>query len=498
MSASREKQVRREQREQGTEKRQVAQKDYVKQKKRNRTITSIVAAVVVIALLAVIVLNSNLFYTQMTAVRIGNENYTASEFNYYYYTSYYSFASMYGDMISYFLDPSQPLDSQQYSEDQTWADYFRENAIETMRETQLLCDEAEKAGFTLPAEDKESLDAAISGFSTTAAEGGYSNVNQYLAAAYGRGCSLKTVSRLMERGYLASAYYNEVYNGFEYSHEELDAYYQQKTNTYDSISYISYFCSGTANEDEGIDAETAMSNAEELANSIAGGSADEEAFKASVKDLADEEVEATATRADSLPGTYSEFLLSADRKAGDCEVFSTDYGYYAVMYLGRDDNHYNTVSVRHILIMAEADENGEYTDEAKDAALEELEGIYDEWKSGDKTEESFAELANQYSDDGGSNTNGGLYENIYKNKMVKNFNDFCFDSSRKPGDTEIVYGESGSYAGYHLIYFVGESDELYSDTLADNDLRSEDYSEWREAGLTNYPATTKFSMRFAG
>ena len=33
-------------------------------------------------------------------------------------------------------------------------------------------------------------------------------------------------------------------------------------------------------------------------------------------------------------------------------------------------------------------------------------------------EDSFAELANQYSDDAGSNTNGGLYEDVYKNQMV--------------------------------------------------------------------------------
>ena len=40
----------------------------------------------------------------------------------------------------------------------------------------------------------------------------------------------------------------------------------------------------------------------------------------------------------------------ASRKAGDitAEVNSGETGYNVVVFLSRDDNHYNTVSVRHI------------------------------------------------------------------------------------------------------------------------------------------------------
>ena len=158
MSASREKQLRREQRAEGTEKRQVAKKNTARKTKRNRVIGTIVAIVVVIALIAVIILNSNFFYTQATALRIADESYTTAEFNYYYFNSYYSFANSYGDYLSYFLDTTQPLESQQYSEDQTWADYFQEQAIETMRQTQMLCDKAKQAGFTLPEEYQDIID----------------------------------------------------------------------------------------------------------------------------------------------------------------------------------------------------------------------------------------------------------------------------------------------------------------------------------------------------
>ena len=123
---------------------------------------------------------------------------------------------------------------------------------------------------------------------------------------------------------------------------------------------------------------------------------------------------------------------------------------------------YNMVNVRHILIKAVADENGEYTDEAKAEAKAKAEEILAEYEAGDKTEDSFAALAEQYSEDAGSNTNGGLYENIYKGQMVPEFDAFCF-AGHEAGDTGIVYGDNGGYAGYHVIYFSGEGG-LYSES----------------------------------
>ena len=59
---------------------------------------------------------------------------------------------------------------------------------------------------------------------------------------------------------------------------------------------------------------------------------------------------------------------------------------------------------------AEAQEQAK--EDAKAAAKIKAEQILDDWKNGDATEDSFAELAKTYSDDTGSNTNGGLYEAV--------------------------------------------------------------------------------------
>ena len=158
---------------------------------------------------------------------------------------------------------------------------------------------------------------------------------------------------------------------------------------------------------------------------------------------------------------------------------------------------YPSVAVRHILVKAEAAEDGTYTDEAKEAAKTRAEEILKEWEDGDKTEESFAALAEQYSEDTGSNTNGGLYENVLQGQMVEEFDAFCFDESRKSGDTGVVYGESTSYAGYHVMYFVGEGDPETNET-GRNYIASEKMNTWLTELTEGMEATRKFFFRLAG
>lgn len=113
------------------------------------------------------------------------------------------------------------------------------------------------------------------------------------------------------------------------------------------------------------------------------------------------------------------------------------------------------VDVRHILVTVKGgatDENGNttYSEEEWAACREEGQAILDAWLAGDKTEESFAALANEKSEAPGSNTNGGLYQQVYEGQMVTNFNDWCFDASRQYGD----YGLVETNYGYHVMFFV--------------------------------------------
>ena len=116
----------------------------------------------------------------------------------------------------------------------------------------------------------------------------------------------------------------------------------------------------------------------------------------------------------------------------------------------------NVMDVRHILIAVEGgteDEDGEttYSDAEWEACRAKAQKVLDEWLTGEVTEDSFAALAYQYSEDNGSNENGGLYENLNeKSGFVPEFIDWYMDESRKPGD----YGLIRTDYGYHVMYFV--------------------------------------------
>ncbi len=113
------------------------------------------------------------------------------------------------------------------------------------------------------------------------------------------------------------------------------------------------------------------------------------------------------------------------------------------------------VNVRHILIQPNEGEE-------MDGALIRAEELYTKWQE-NPTEENFIELATAHTTDPGSQATGGLYEDVYPGQMVTNFNDWCFDEARQAGDTGIVETEYG----YHIMYFVGDSEETYGDPNAE-------------------------------
>lgn len=121
----------------------------------------------------------------------------------------------------------------------------------------------------------------------------------------------------------------------------------------------------------------------------------------------------------------------------------------------------NVVDVRHILVKpvetTAEDGTTSISDEAWAEAEAKANGIYEQWKSGAATEDSFAQLAKQHTEDPGSAETGGLYEDVYPGQMVTEFNDWCFADGREVGDTAIV---KTTY-GYHIMFFSGEGDYVY-------------------------------------
>ena len=167
-----------------------------------------------------------------------------------------------------------------------------------------------------------------------------------------------------------------------------------------------------------------------------------------------------------------------------------------------------TVDIRHILIQAEltqqddestedVDESQIPTQEALDAAKAEAEDLLSQWEAGDKTAESFGELANEYSDDTGSNTNGGLYEQVYEGQMFEAFNDWIFDEARQEGDTTVLENPQDGQQGWHVIYFQSWDDPVWKNT-ADSSLRGTDYNAWLTEIQDGLEATEGSGINYVG
>ena len=183
-------------------------------------------------------------------------------------------------------------------------------------------------------------------------------------------------------------------------------------------------------------------------------------------------------------------------------MVDSDPNTYVVLFHSVGRQTYNTIDVRHILFQPDTtDLNSESeTYDAdlqarRDEAKAKAEDALAQWKAGDATEDSFAALANELSADGGSNTNGGLYTEVYKGQMVTEFNDWCFAEGRKAGDTGIVFNEN---TGYHVMYFVGE-DIPYWKVEVKNTLTSNDFNAWVEGLYDNAEiARDDAGMKYVG
>jgi len=140
------------------------------------------------------------------------------------------------------------------------------------------------------------------------------------------------------------------------------------------------------------------------------------------------------------------------------EFFELNGDYYS--YYGITLESGKLVDVRHVLLVPEGattDASTGYitaTDEQWAAGEAAAQAMLDAWVAAGATEEGFAQMANEHSTDGGSNTNGGLYEGVSTGQMVEAFDAWIFDAARKPGDYGIVKTEFG----HHLMYFVAHSE----------------------------------------
>ena len=518
MSASRKKQLRKEQNAaQMTEKQITEQKEAKKLRLYTITFTAVIALMVCVAL-ATTVLNSGIIERSTTAVTVDESKVNAVELNYYYIDSINSYVEQWGDYISLSgIDTTKALDEQFVDEEagKTWSDYFLEMATSNLHSVYAMYNKAIAEGYTLSEEDATAIDNTIANLQMYGTlYYGYSDLDAFLTGMYGKGADEDSYRAYAEHQYIATAYANDHYESLTYTAEDIDGVLAEEPKAFNSYNYNYYYLpatsfleGGTIGEDDTVtysDAEKAA--AVEAAKAAADSLISEEITSTVLLDkaIAQLDVNAQSTTAAStavtdrlyteLSAIMQDWIADETRAEGDMTVIpyesestddegnttTTTNGYYVLYFIGSNDNTYKMNNVRHILVSfaggtQDEDGNVTYSDEEKADAKAKADEILASWEAGEKTEESFAALATEKTDDTGSKATGGLYENIIPtSNYVENFLNWCIDDARTPGETGIVETEYG----YHIMYFVGDSEQSYRDYMITNQLRNEDMSAW--------------------
>lgn len=428
------------------------------------------------------------------AVTIGERNYSPAEITYLYTTQFNQLAgSYYGSLFG--LDASKgahglgaaPFNGPAVEGKtfETWRDYFLDAVYTYLGQTQHLLDYARENGIELTEEELAAAEENIASLESYAAQYGYADTEEFLSAAFGDGVDTQTLLTMEKENMLAGKAYLAFQDSMSFSGEELAAEYDSFNGEYDTFTFAVYTVKAqTENGEEPTQEAVAEAEAEADAIIAAYRDGDDvedlyERFSGYVEEELGQEVSLNRNvRGSYIPGALGDWLKDSTRQPGDVTRITEGGSVNVELFIGREGADYPLVNIRHILIMAEQSADGTWSEEALAAASAEAERILAEWEAGDRTEESFAELARQYSQDPGSAANGGLYENVFKGQMVQEFNDFCF-AEHQPGDTGIVYGSNGGYAGYHVMYYSGTG-ETYGAKLAADSLREKTLAAWME------------------
>ena len=171
----------------------------------------------------------------------------------------------------------------------------------------------------------------------------------------------------------------------------------------------------------------------------------------------------------------SEWLFGSSAKVGDKSILVSEEDgamFYSVALLTKTRYPQKAATYRQILFRTVGADYSPLEDSVIVAKSATADSVIENWDNSEKEEAFFSSLAEKYSEDSSTNTNGGLCKGIVPGKMAGELREWLFDSSRKHGDVEKITTGYGIY----IVYFSGIDYEyealLMKDCVAD---KYEDY-----------------------
>lgn len=483
----------------------------------NKVISIVLCAVIV---LGVVAFSLNYYGALQRVIKIGgvgsDQSVSIAEYEYYYMRAYNQVRYQ-AQYYQYYYQTSNGYDLSLTPEEQTqttkdadgneitWAEKLHEDTLEIIQLHKAYYNEALKMGLKLTKADEAFIDKQIEDLRDEAKSAGSNSsssnsenkvtysLNAYLRKVYGGSINERFLRKQLKIQVLAQKYLTERTNEIakDYDQKDIDAEYKKDTTAYDFATFRAYTFKTTEltkedNEtDDALKARQAKANAEvkKNANDFYNAVTNDATFTAKAKELnkdtadynVDKETKYSMLKS-TAQSTFSEdaakWLFDSSTKVGSKKLFSDEEnGKYIVVLALSKPHQEQTVTARHILFQTKDQSSGNNLSEEEIAKKKtQAEDVLKKFNEGDKTEDSFAALANEYNEDTGSSSNGGLYEHIYPGQMVTEFNDWVFDANRKAGDVELVETDFG----YHIIYFVAKDGKDYYDSAIRSSKANED------------------------
>ena len=425
-----------------------------------------IVSIVILAAVAVSIVFSigTSFYNRYTVLnqtyfQVGDHDITRLEYNYYFNNVYSNYLSMYGSYVSMMgLDTTVDLDEQTYpgNENMTWKDYFDQSAVEQIQQIKAMADEARENGFEYDSsEDMASYETEIA----AQAESASVSESEYYTLMYGDYATPSRIETFVEENLLASAYYNHLVEENQPADDEITAYYEENKNSYDTVTYRSFYfeVDTSAGEETGSEETTAAETTT---------AAEETTVEETTLDTAEETAEETTAAEET---TVEETTTGAEETAAE-----------------------ETTAAEAETETASEEETG-MTDEEIAAAMDELKVQADEMAARLEAGEDFEDLCVEYASEDqkenyGGEEDGSLTEEGSYYGAPSVAADWLFDESRQEGDITVL--ESESLNRYYVVQFISrQNDEETTNESIGNLLASQVVSEYVTEIAQEYTVT---------
>ena len=298
-----------------------------KEQRRWRTY-GIIAAVVGVLIVALLFWDHGFIQRSATAVTFGDRNYSAADLDYYYYTQYnniYPYASYYG------LDTSKSLRDQEAYDGQSWYEYLRSNAEDSLKQVSTLAQEGEAEGYTISEDGQKTIDEALQSAKDAAKENDVS-LSFYLRRMFGRLMTWNRFQKLVTEQQYAYDYQSHKTESYEVADDELSSYYSEHKGELDTFTYQAYSINIDAGTDEDGNEIAATQEQIDEAKGKAGQleaalkKGDQTEIDALVNELG--AVNYSDTDSASLSNyPFGSWLTDESRKAGDTTVIENSHSH---------------------------------------------------------------------------------------------------------------------------------------------------------------------------